>query len=1151
MTSQSSEKPSVPNARGGMFSLQASQELIQRRLARSFALEPGEGYRTLLLSVLLFVASMIFVMGRTVRDALFLTQFSFDWIAYLGIVYGGASATVALGYGWMSGFASRKRFSIVFAVGAAVTYLVARGAIVVWTSSAIAVFYVWAEVIGNLFVIQAWAIANDLHNPRSARRLFGYVGAGRVFGILASGLTTSWLVQIIGTANLICVLAVLMLVFALLVWYINRCYELPLADKLRPQRTTGGSDGRREFQRHRRYVFLLAAMVLLMFFALTIGDYQFKSIAKINYPNRDDLASYMGFFYGAMGAVAVVFQLFLTPRILKNFGVLHGLLAIPTAFLLSTASLIAWPVISIATVLKLSDNGLQYTIHDATMQLVYFAFPPSLRTRVRVLLDAAVKPIGYSLAGVMLVLVSPASGADQSAGALAQRIANIGYVTLAVGVVWVGLVPFVRRAYVDVLRRSLVRRQSDVGDELDLPLDASTQKVLVETLRQGAPAQVVFAFERLTVSAPKQAKLALPELLEHKSATVRAFALTQSVLLDPQQAMQLARQYLQDEHKEVRRAAIVTLGAVGQEDAVEEIEPYAADDVHREVRDAAIVTMIDKGGLAGVLAGGQHLQQMLQSDNEQLRAEGAAILGQVGRPGLARTLIPLLRDPSLMVRRAAATAARQCVHHSLIVPLLDAMVERGLVKPLSMALVAAGPRAVPALRERLENERTPRWVRLNIPRILHGIGGMECLQILRGCFTTVDEGVRQKCLASASRLRAELQAPPLLAETLGPMIEQEVADHVAVRDGYIEVRKWFARPLLDRQIQRELRGHVARILRLCEQAYPLEQVAAARAGVFSSDPARRANGLELLDNVLNRSNRVAILDIVARYGTDCQFVTSPRPSKSRPSARVKAWFEARINLPGHYRRALLLDAVAYHQRCEFAESAIKYVSSDEPFMRENALIVLAVCQPPGWREYMQAAREDAHPVVRAYANYVLEMRRTGLDMEDEMYTTVEKILYLQGVPLFSGISGNDLMPLAMRARVMRLAPGDVLFREKDAGDALYVVFHGQVALYRDEQQVALLGEGEVAGELAILDQAPRMLTAVAVGDVDVLRVSGEDFRNTLQDTAEFANGVISVLAKRLRDLMDPTDRRTKRKQEQSRESMIGESSEEIGALEPG
>jgi ATP/ADP translocase/HEAT repeat protein len=1088
------------------------------------SVEPGEELRTALLFVLLFVASMVFVMGRTARDALFLTQFPVTWIAYMWVAYGVTSSIVAIGYGWISTKFSRERLTIAFALLSAVSYVVIRGAVGAEMTWVIAFFYVWAEVIANLFVLQAWAITNDLHDPRSARRLFGLIGAGRIVGMLLSGFITGWLVRGIGTLNLIFVIAGLMGAFAALVRFIGRRHPLS-----RPQRhadTPGIGARKPSLRRHSAYMLLLTVMLLTAFLALTIGDYQFKAIAKINFPERDDLASYMAGFYAAMGAIAFVFQVFITPRILKHLGVVPALLTMPVAFLSSTAMLLVSPILPVATVLKLSDNGLQYTIHDATMQLLYFAFPAPVRTRVRAILDAMVKPLGYSLGGVVLIFLSPIPFPGESGADLSLRIAQVGIVSLGLGLVWVAVVPFVRKAYVDALRRSLVRRQSDLSQELNLQLDASTERVLRETLRSGAPAQVVFALERLTLSAPETAREELPALISHESASVRAFAVEQIALLDPNRAADLARAQLADPDPEVRCAAIATLGAVRQEDAVDEIEHFAYDDAHPRLRNGAIVTMIAHGGLPGVLAGGARLQQMIQSRNEGLRMEAALILGAVGQPGLARTLKPLLRDESASVRRAAATAARGCAHGNLVEPMLDAMAERSLIKPLILALVAVGPEAIPELARRLRDEDTPRLVRLNIPRVLHGIGVMEGLGVLRGCFDTTDEGVRQKCLASASRLREELQAPALPAVRLKPLIEREIAEHVAARDGYLRIRPWLARPLLDKQLQLELRGHIVRIMRFCEQTYPRLQVAAARGSIFSKDASKRANALEVLDNVLDRDNRLAILDIVDRFANECRFRKPPkRPSQPVPE-REKAWFQKRVGLPGHYRRSILLEAVAFHKVCELAEGAWNFTRREDPFMRENALMVLAACRPEGWRAEMDRATDDEDPVVRGYAAYVMEHGQSGLEAGDEMYTTVEKILYLQGVPLFSGVTGNELMPLAMRAQVLRLGPGDVVFREGDPGDSLFVVFHGQIALRTGGRELAVLGEGDVVGEMAILDEAPRMVTATAVGEADVLRVSAEDFRSALQDTAEFANGVISVLAKRLRDLMDPTDRLT-------------------------
>lgn len=1095
-----------------------------QKLARSLSIEPGEELRTSLLFVLLFLASMVFVMGRTARDALFLTAFPVTWIAYMWVAYGVTSSLVAVGYGWVSARYSRARLTIAFALLSAASYVgirIAVGAELAW---AIAFFYVWAEVIANLFVLQAWAITNDLHDPRSARRLFGLIGAGRIVGMLLSGFVTGGLVGAIGTPNLILVIAVLMVAFAGLVRVIAGRYRL--ARPHAPVPSPGPPDTtptKPSLRRHWRYTILLSVMLLVTFVVLTVGDYQFKAVAKISIPDRDELAAYMAGFYAAMGAIAFVFQVFVTPRILKHLGVVSALLTMPLAFLSSTAALLFFPVLPVATVLKLSDNGLQYTIHDATMQLLYFAFPTSVRTRVRAILDAMVKPLGYSLGGVVLVLLSPVPMPDETVPELARRIAQVGWVSLGLGVVWIVIVPLVRRAYVESLRRSLVRRQSDLSQETDLQVDAAVKNVLVDTVRVGTPPQVVYAMERLTTESPETAREELPALIGHESPAVRAAAIEHTARLDPDRAADLARAQLADPDARVRQSALATLGAIRHEDAVEEIEHFAYDDSHPQLRNTAIVTMIVHGGLPGVLAGGTRLQRMIQSRDEALRVQAARILGEVGQPTLARTLLPMLRDAALPVRRAAAVAARGCASASLVAPMLDAMKERALIRPLIRALIAVGPAAIPDLRARLCNADTPRLVRLNIPRVLHGIGVQEGLDVLRGCFGSEDEGVRQKCLASASRLREDLQAAAMPAAPLAPLIEREIRDHIAMRDGYLRIRPWLARPLLDKQIRLELRGHIVRIMRLCEQVYPRAHVAAARAGIFSSNATKRANALEVLDNVLDRENRQAILEIVDRYATECRFGSVPkRPTGEVPPA-CRTWFDRRLELPGHYRRSLLFESVGVNGLSELASAALRYTCKENAFMRENALIAVAACRVEGWRQEMERATQDEHPVVRAYARYVLETGSAGVVPEDDMYTSIEKILYLQGVPLFSAVPGNELMPLAMASSVMQLAPQDVLFREGDPGDSLFVVFHGNIALQRGGKQLAVLGEGEVVGELAILDQAPRVITAVAVGEADVLRVSAEDFRNTVQDTAEFANGVISVLAKRLRDVLDDED----------------------------
>lgn len=1086
-------------------------------IVRAFAIEPGEGARTALLFALLFVASMIFVMGRTARDALFLTKFPVTWIAYMWVGYGVVSSLVAVGYGWLSSNVTRARLVISFTVSAAATYALVRvliGADIGW---AYAFFYIWAEVIANLVIVQAWTITNDLHDARSAKRLFGVIGAGRVVGMLLTGFITGALVRAIGTANLILVVVGLMLVFVGLVCVISARYALPTVQVRSVADNAVAADGRNSPQ-HTRYALFISAMLLTMFVVLTVGDYQFKAIAKISYPDRDDLAAYMAGFYAAMGAIACVFQVFLTPRILRHLGVLAGLLTMPLAFLSSTTVLFFAPVLASATALKLSDNGLQYTIHDATMQLLYFAFPASTRGRVRAVLDAMVKPLGYSLGGVALVFLSPVPLPGETPAQLAVRTGHLGVVSLVLGLAWLVLAPVVRKAYVEALRQSLVRRQSDVSDEGDVVYDPVVRRVLTDALHSGEAPQVIYAVERLAASHPESLRAELLTLTEHKSAAVRALALRQSALLKDPEASNRARLALQDPEPRVCSAALDALGIACGDEAVDQIAPFVADDSRPDLRDAAVASLISHAGLDGMLVGGAKLQHLLQSPSENDRASAAAILGAVGQASLARNLLGLLKDPSRRVRRAAAAAASRCASPSLVGPLIESLTVRALIKPATHALAAIGPPAVPELAAQLARPETTRMVRLHIPRALQLIGTRDALDALFACLGDPDEGVRQKVLANASRLRETLHVPPLEPERLRPLIQAEVDDHVALREGYLQARAWLARPLLDAQIRLELRGNIMRIMRMCELAYSRAHVAAAREAMFSHEPSRRANALEVLDNVLDRNVRESILDAVARFASVMAFRDVAHAPGSDMPSQVVEWVEQRVALPGYYRRAVLFEAIGVHGATRVAPLASRFADSDNPFLRENALLAVGACRVDGWQQLIAThAEKDECPVVRAYARYVLAHDSAGLDPEDDMYTTIEKILFLEGLPLFADVSGNDLMPLARVATIVRLSKASAVFRAGDPGDSLYVVVHGKVAIVHQGQEVALLGPGEVFGEMAILDREPRGMDAIVRDDADLLRVSAEDFSNAIEDTGEIATGVIRVLSRRLRE----------------------------------
>jgi len=97
-----------------------------------------------------------------------------------------------------------------------------------------------------------------------------------------------------------------------------------------------------------------------------------------------------------------------------------------------------------------------------------------------------------------------------------------------------------------------------------------------------------------------------------------------------------------------------------------------------------------------------------------------------------------------------------------------------------------------------------------------------------------------------------------------------------------------------------------------------------------------------------------------------------------------------------------------------------------------------------------------------------------------------------------------------------VSAGATVFEEGDAGDALYVILEGKVELRIAGGALETLGAGDIFGEMALIDQSPRVATAVAKTLCKLVPVSGSRFLGLVRQRPEFSLHLMKVMAKRLR-----------------------------------
>ena len=130
-------------------------------------------------------------------------------------------------------------------------------------------------------------------------------------------------------------------------------------------------------------------------------------------------------------------------------------------------------------------------------------------------------------------------------------------------------------------------------------------------------------------------------------------------------------------------------------------------------------------------------------------------------------------------------------------------------------------------------------------------------------------------------------------------------------------------------------------------------------------------------------------------------------------------------------------------------------------------------------------------------------------------------LIIRKAPLFSALDDEAAHELRQSMVALKLNKGQVLFKEGQDGDRLYVVVHGKIKLGTTsadgrENLLSILGPGEMFGELSLFDPEPRTSTATAVTDARLVSLAHEAVIGLVTTNPQTSLELLRRLAQRLR-----------------------------------
>lgn len=131
---------------------------------------------------------------------------------------------------------------------------------------------------------------------------------------------------------------------------------------------------------------------------------------------------------------------------------------------------------------------------------------------------------------------------------------------------------------------------------------------------------------------------------------------------------------------------------------------------------------------------------------------------------------------------------------------------------------------------------------------------------------------------------------------------------------------------------------------------------------------------------------------------------------------------------------------------------------------------------------------------------------------------------LKNIPLFASLSETDREYLASLLRRKSIEKNEVLFRQGDEGTALYIIMQGRIKISvsrrMDKVTLAILGQGEFLGEMALLDGLPRSADAMAIEESQLYALNRKDFLSFLVNNENAVRAVLYSLSMRLRKTDD-------------------------------
>lgn len=1069
--------------------------LTSRLLSPIVQLRDGEATTALLMFLYSFLAMTSYNIIKPITRSQFIASLGADNLPYVQFVAGVLIGFLMQGYTRLMRAVPRRHIIPVTQAGMAVLLVVFWFLFTAIDADWIAVaFYILGLILAVLLISQFWTLANDVYDPRQAKRIFGFIGGGSSLGGAMGAAITAYLVQTIGAKNMLLVSAAIMGVCVAIVMFVIKREQSAGASDATQTGEDKGTTGAEAIQllRSSRHLQVIALVIAFAAIGAAVIEQQLNMAAAEakGATNSDAIAAFLAQITVYLSLIGFVIQVGLTSRIHRVLGIGFALLVLPFSLGTTAVIMLFNRALWAPGLARVLDTSLRYTVDKTSREVLFLPLPAELKYRAKPFIDVTMDRFAKGMGALMILVLIK----DWGFGWDWQKLS---WASLTMVGLWVITAIAARREYLRSFRRSIEEQAVEPSTlRLNDP-DPSSVETLVSELAHPEPRRALYAIDLLDAMGKRQ--LITPLLLSHESPEIRARALraiTDTVEHSKAVSESLRSSWLPrveraltDSDGSVRVAAVTALALLRGAAAADVMRPFVkkGDPALAIVAAAALAGSAKPEDLA---LAEETLQQYSNDARDQgapWRLQVARALGDVTNPAFRPLLVPLMYDNNLDVARAAIHSAGTLgAGDFLFVPPLVSLLRNRRLKAAARAvLVGYGEAVIAPLAYFMGDQEEDIWIRRHVPSTLALLPYPASITALTDMLDADDGFLRYKATLALDRLRRDNAATVIDPKVVTKHINAEAArafNALTLHYNLFVAGQLNIGSLLARALSEKHARAMNRTFTLLGLIYSQGDVAAVRHALKDPDVRARSRAIEYLDNLLDGDVRKRVMLLVE-------------------------------DMPAEER--IRKGNVIYRTRTRDVEDTVAQLLHDEDQSIASAAILLM--EEKGlWNladdlEHVLEHRDVRDQHVFEAASWALAANRVKAEKRKQMWQeplpAVELADRLRRVPLFDFTHVDELFRLARLGRQVRYEKGRALYERGEIVHSIQFLLDGRVTQTggHDIEAPAALGFEE------LLEGSPMPASITAADRAITLSLSADEFLALLSENVELAEGIFRML----------------------------------------